>query len=68
MTPERRQNFGGLVLQGQPDGSSEINISEDSCTEEVTGSVKAIFGGGFNFLASEAKKKFSSTYSVVQRE
>ena len=60
--------FGGLGLQGQPDGSSERNIFECSFTEEVTGAGKYFLEGGSNFSASEAKKKFNSTASAVQRE
>ena len=37
------RRFGGLGLQGQPDGSSVINILEGSFTEEVTGVGKDIF-------------------------
>ena len=48
--------FGGLEMEGQPDGSSVTNILEDSCTEEGMGSGKAIFEGGFKFSASEARK------------
>ena len=59
--------FGGLGLQGQPDGSSERNIFEDSCTEEVIGSGKAIFEEGLKFAESEARDKFGSKDSEVQR-
>ena len=45
------RTFGGLELQGQPDGYPVINIFEGLFTEEGTGSVKAIFEGGFNFSA-----------------
>ena len=62
------RKFGGLGLQGHPDGSSEINIFEDSCTEEGTVSGKAIFEGGFKFVDSEARNYFDSIVSAVQRE
>ena len=62
------RTFGGLVLQGQPGGSSERNIFEYSCTEEETGAVKAIFEDGFNFVTSKARKKFNIAASAVQRE
>ena len=35
--------FGGLGMQGNPDGSSVSNIFEGSFTEEGTGAVNAIF-------------------------
>ena len=57
----------GLGLQGQPDGSSVRNIFEGSFTEEVEGSGKDFLEGGSNFSASEARKNFDSTASVVQR-
>ena len=44
------------------------NIFEESCTEEGTGSGKAIFEGGFNFESSEASQKFDITASAVHRE
>ena len=50
------RSFGGLGLQGHPDGSSEINIFDDSCTEEGTEAGEDIFEGGFKFAASEARK------------
>ena len=59
--------FGGLRLQGKPDGSPVRNIFEGSLTEEVTGSRKAFLEGGSNFSASEARRKFNGTDSVVQR-
>ena len=43
-----------------------INIVEVSFTEDATGEVKYIFEGGFNFLASEARNNFDSTYSPDQ--
>ena len=55
--------FGGLGLQGQPDGSSVRNIFEDSFNEEGMEAGKAIFEGGFKFAASEARKRFDSTAS-----
>ena len=55
--------FGGLGLQGRYDGSSVRIFSVDSCTEEGTGSGKAIFEGGFKFAASEARKKSDITDS-----
>ena len=57
--------FGGLGLQGQPDGSSVRNVFEGSFTEEGTGSGKAIFEGGFKFSASGARKNFDSAASAV---
>ena len=62
------RTFGGLGLQGHPDGSLERNIFEDSCAEEGTGSGNDIFEGGFKFAASEARRKFNSTASEVHRE
>ena len=56
--------FGRLGLQGQPDGYSVRNIFEGSFTKYGTGSVNAIFEGGFNFTASEARNNFDSTASV----
>ena len=38
---------------------------EGSFTEEETGAVNAIFEEGFKFVASESRKKFDSTASVV---
>ena len=49
------RTFGGLGLQVQPDGYSERNIFEYSCTEEETGAGKVIVEGGFDFAASEAR-------------
>ena len=46
------KTFGGLGLQGQSDGYSVSNIFEGSFTEEIIGSGKAIFEGGFKFAAS----------------
>ena len=60
--------FGGLDMQGQTDVSSVRNMFGVSFTEEVTGSEKDIFEGGFKFSASDSRKKFDSTYSEVQRE
>ena len=34
---------------------------EDSCTEEETAAGKAIFEGGFKFVASEVRRKFDIT-------
>ena len=59
--------FGGLRLQGQPDGFSVRHIFEDSCTEEGIGSGKAIFEGRFKFVSSDAGKNFYSTASKIQR-
>ena len=60
--------FGGLGLQGLPDGSSVSNIFEGPFNEEKTGSGKAaIFEGGFKFAASEAKKKFYRIYLSDRR-
>ena len=58
--------FVGLGLQGQPDVSSVSNIFEGSFTEYETGGGKDIFEGGFNFSASESRKKFDSTASEDQ--
>ena len=44
------------------------NIFEYSCTEGGTLAGKDIFEGAFKFGASEARKKFDSTDSAVQRE
>ena len=44
------------------------NIFESSCTEEGTVAGKDIFEVGFNFAASEARKKSESTISEVQIE
>ena len=60
--------FGGLRLQGHPDGSSVSTIFEDLFTEEGTGARKAIFEVGFNFAASEIRNKLYGTASSVQRE
>ena len=60
------RTFGGLGLQGQPDGSSVSNIFEGPFTEEGTGAGKAIFEGGFKFADSEARKNFDITYSADQ--
>ena len=43
------RTFDGLGLQVQPDGYLVRNIFESLFTEEVTGSVKDIFEGGFKF-------------------
>ena len=53
--------FGGLRLQGHPDGSSVSTIFEGLFTEEGTEAWKAIFEGGFNFTASEVRNKFYGT-------
>ena len=50
------RTFDGLGLQCQPDGSSEINLFEDSSTEDGTGSGKDIFEGGVKFVVYEARK------------
>ena len=47
--------LGGLGLKGQPDGSSERNILEYSCTEDGNGAGKAIFEGGLKFEASDTR-------------
>ena len=60
--------FCGLGIQGQPDGYLVRNMFEGSFTEEVTGAGKAIFEWGFKFSASEARKNFYSTASVVHIE
>ena len=60
--------FGGLGLQGQPDGSSVRNMFQGSFTEEGTGAGKDIFELGFKFSASEARKKLYIKASAVQRE
>ena len=56
------RTFGGLGFQDHTYGYSEINIFEYSCTEEGTGAGKAIFDIKIKFSASEARKKFDSTY------
>ena len=58
------RTFGGLGLQGQPDGLSVSNVFEGSFSEEVTGAVKAIFEGGLNFATSESRKKLYRTAST----
>ena len=60
--------FGGLGLQGQPDGSSVSNIFEGPFTKEGTRSGKAILKGGFKFSASEARENFGSSSSSVHIE
>ena len=55
--------FDGLVMQGQPDGSSVRNIFEGSFTKEGTGAVNDIFEGVLIFSASEAREDFDSTSS-----
>ena len=64
MNINRIDAWGGLRLQGQPDGSSVFNILEGLLTEKVMGAVKAIFEGGFKFETSEARKTFNSTVSA----
>ena len=51
-------------MKGQSDGYLVRNIFEGSFTEEIMGAVKAIFEGGFNFAAYEARKKFDSIDSA----
>ena len=58
---------GEFEIQGRTDGYSVRNIFEGFFTEEVTGSRKAIFVGGFKFSASEARKNIDSTDSAYQR-
>ena len=58
------RTFGGLGLQGYPDGYSVRNVFEGSFTEDGTGSGKSFFEGGFKFAASESRKKFDSTASA----
>ena len=53
-------------MQGQPNGFSVRNIFEGSLTEEVKGSGKDIFVGGFNFVASEARMNFNIPASAYQ--
>ena len=62
------RKFGGLGLQGHPDGSLVSNIFEGSFTEEGKGPGKAIFEGGFKFSASEERKEFYRKASVDQGE
>ena len=45
--------FGGLGLQGEPDGFSVRNILEGLFTEEVTVAGNNIFELGFKFAASD---------------
>ena len=47
------RTFGGLGLQGKPDGSLVRNIFKVSFTEEIIVAVKAVFEGMFSFSASE---------------
>ena len=55
--------FGGLGLQGHHDRSSVRNIFEGSFNVYGRGAGKSdIFGGGFKFAASEARKKLDSTF------
>ena len=56
--------FGGLVLQGHPDGYLVRNIFEGSFAEELMVAVNDIFEGGFKFPSSEARKKFDRTASA----
>ena len=60
--------FGGVGIQGQPDGYSVISIFEGSFTEEVTGVENYIFEGGLKFSASKASENFNITASAFQRE
>ena len=62
------RSFGGLGLQGHPDGFYLRNLFEGSFTEEGTGAGKAVFEGVFTFEASEASNNFDSTDSAVLRE
>ena len=62
------RKFGGLGLQGKPDGYSVRNMFEGSFTEEGMGEGNAIFEGGFKFAASEARNNVDITDSAVQRE
>ena len=62
------RNVCGLELQVQPDRSSVRNIFENSFAEEGTEAGKDICEGGLKFAASEARKKFYRTYSVVKIE
>ena len=56
--------FGGLGLQGQPDGYSVINMFEGSFIEEVTGAGKAFFEEGFKFSTPEERNKFDGKASA----
>ena len=62
------RTFGWLGIQGQSDGYLVRNIFEGSFAEEVTRAGKSIFGGGFKFADSEARKKLYITNSPDQGE
>ena len=64
----RGRTSGELGLQDMPNGSSVRYTFESSFTKEETGSVKAIFEGGFKFAVSEARNKFDITASTYQGE
>ena len=59
--------FGGLGLQGRPDGSSVRNIFEGSFTEEGMGSGNDIFERKLIFSASEARNNTKRTDLGDQR-
>ena len=62
------RTFGGLGLQGHPDGSPVIIVFEGLLTEEVTESGEAIFEGGGQVCSLVARQKFDSTDSSVYIE
>ena len=51
--PHRGENVWWVGLASQPDRYSERNIFDNSCTEEGTGSGKAVFEGGFKLAVSK---------------
>ena len=68
--PECRQEVLSSVGWGCKVGLVDFRWEnfEGLCTEEVTGSEKDIFEGGFKFAAFCPKKRFNVIDSEVQRE
>ena len=62
------RKFGGLGLQGQPDGYPARNIFKGSFTEDRTEAGKDISEGVFKYTASDSRKKFDRIASTVQIE
>ena len=60
------RKFVGLVLQGQPDGSTVSNIFEGSFTEEGMGAGNSIFEGWFKFASYYPRKNYKGTDSAYQ--
>ena len=58
------REFGGLGLQGHPDGYSVRNVFKSLFNEEGTGSGNSFFEGVIKFSAYESSNKFNSTDSV----